>query len=461
MTSMASLDLKGQVLVPGSSEYDAALHRNSDLSVLEPGYIVQPEAYTDIPPLLAYAAVRDLEVAVKSGGCHSQTWASSQGGVVIDLSRLNRITVSDDKASVSIQGGANWGDVYEAGAKEGVEVPGTSLWIVGVGGSLTGGANGNLSSRYGLGSDNLLEATVVLADGRIVRTNTEEEPDLFWAIRGGGNQFGIVVEFVVRAYPPSGPMTVGRLVYPGTAFDDVLKAAQEFEAAATPDDKVTMSFMRTGPDFKPTVIVLPWISSKSSRSVQEILKPFRTTALPIVDYTTTLPDQLATSHVFDATLSQAPRRLTIRGATFTKLWTDMVAEAWRRWVTFTEENPDSRSTAMMWDIRPAGRIAEFAVGETAYPLREPHSFVAIQGRNTRRENDKTTYALVKDIADYIRQANTAHAGHDLGVLLSMAQGDEPPEAVFGPNLPRLRKLKAKYDPKNVWKKGFAIEPDFS
>ena len=186
MADIESLKIQGNVLSPASAGYREALQRNSDLSILEAAYVVQPAVYTDIPIILSYASSHSprFEIAVKGGGCHSSTWSSTQGGIVIDLSLLNSVKLSDDCKTIVIQGGANWGNVYEVGSKEGIEVAGAPLWFVGVGGSLLGGAYGNLTSEHGLGIDNMVAATVVLADGRIVKTSATEEPDLFWAIRG-------------------------------------------------------------------------------------------------------------------------------------------------------------------------------------------------------------------------------------------------------------------------------------
>lgn len=179
--------VKGTILTPESGDaYTAALRRNSDLSILPAKIVVQPAAYEDIPPVIAYATGQTppLEIAVKGGGAHSSTWASSDDGVVIDLSKLNKVTLAEDKKSISVQGGALWEDVYQVTAKAQVDVVGSPLWFVGVGGFTLGGGYGPLSGEHGLAIDNLLSATVVLADGRILQASSDEEPDLFWAIRG-------------------------------------------------------------------------------------------------------------------------------------------------------------------------------------------------------------------------------------------------------------------------------------
>ena len=193
-TSMETLKIQGTVLTPESGDaYTAALKRNSDLSSLPAKYVVQPAIFEDIPPVLAYALAQTppVEIAVKGGGAHSATWASSDGGIVIDLSKLNKVVLAEDKQSVSVQGGAYWGDVYEVTSKAQVDVVGSPLWFVGVGGFTLGGGFGPLTSEYGCAIDNLVSATVVLADGRIVKASKDEEPDLFWAIRGMSGRFRV------------------------------------------------------------------------------------------------------------------------------------------------------------------------------------------------------------------------------------------------------------------------------
>jgi FAD/FMN-containing dehydrogenase len=242
MSDIRSIPIQGTILTRSSGDkYKTALHRFSALSILEPKYIVLPSTFSDIPIIVAYATSQSppIEIAVKSGGTHCAPWASSDGGLVIDLARLNNVVVSEDKRSVLVQGGALWGDVYKETQKFGVDVVGAHFWFVGVAGYLLGGGYSRLTGEHGLGLDNILAATVILADGRVVRTSPTEEPELFWAIRGvfssifddgysaltsdlgGGNQFGIVVEFVLRAFPAAQSITMGSLVYPRTEMAHV------------------------------------------------------------------------------------------------------------------------------------------------------------------------------------------------------------------------------------------------
>jgi FAD/FMN-containing dehydrogenase len=187
MSNIHSLSIQGTVLTPSSGiEFRKALQRFSDLAVLEPRYVVLPSAISDIPIILSYATSQSppIEIAVKGGGARASPWASSNGGLVIDLARLNDVVVSEDGQSVRVQGGALWGDVYDEAQNVGVHVVGPHFWFISVAGYILSGGYSRLSGQQGLGSDNVLAATVILADGRIVKTSATEEPDLFWAIRG-------------------------------------------------------------------------------------------------------------------------------------------------------------------------------------------------------------------------------------------------------------------------------------
>ena len=179
--------IQGQVVTAESGdEYINAISRASHFSILKPQTIFFPTQIDDIPPILKYAIAQNppLEIAVKGGGVHGSPWASSDGGIVIDLAKLNHVSLSSDKKTITVQGGAVWGDVYKICQEEQVDVVGSPLWFVGVGGFTLGGGYGPLSGEYGLTIDNLLSAVVVLADGRVVNASPTEEPDLFWAIRG-------------------------------------------------------------------------------------------------------------------------------------------------------------------------------------------------------------------------------------------------------------------------------------
>ncbi|KAJ3982594.1 FAD-binding domain-containing protein [Lentinula detonsa] len=463
---METLAIQGEIeilTVESGDAYAAALRRNSDLSVLPAKYVVYPAVYEDISSILSYALKQSppLEIAVKGGGAHSSTWASSNGGVVIDLGKLKKVTIFEDKQYITVQGGALWGDVYEVTAREHVDVVGSPLWFaVGVGGFTLGGGYGPLSGQYGLAIDNMISATVVLANGRIVKTSREEEPDLFWAIRGGGGQFGIVVDITFKVHSAVGPIGCGIISYPGSELEQLLKIIGDWKRTMTPQERFTMSFSRPAPHFKPSIVILPTIlHDQDGSKSQEVLKPFREgSANPSFYNIRQVPDMLAVSHSADVALSTAPRSLVIRGTLFSDFFPELLLTVWEKWVEFTEGNEDVRASTVLWDLTHPGSITGVSSADTALPARSPHYWMAVQGRSTTAISIKAAQEFTTSVVSFVRSKNTELSGKDLGWFLNLAQGDESAEDVFGTNLPRLSKLKARYDPKKVWSKGLVIDP---
>lgn len=241
MADITTYGIQGLIVTPTSQEYNGAIARHSATSVLRPAYVVYPTSTGDISLAIKFALDQSppLQIAIKSGGCHSSTNSSTEGGVVIDLSHYKALKVSGDKQTVTVQGGAIWGDVYTELEKHNLVVVGGNVWFVGVGGFITGGGHSHLSGALGLAVDNLVGATVVLADGRVVQCSDAEEADLFWAIRGvsrvsivddwlnsllgGGGQFGVVAEFVLKAHPARASTLVGALAYPAEELPKILE----------------------------------------------------------------------------------------------------------------------------------------------------------------------------------------------------------------------------------------------
>ncbi|KAH9930455.1 FAD-binding domain-containing protein [Epithele typhae] len=468
---MEHLGIQATVLTPASGEtYTDALKRLSDLSSLPAGYIIQPETYADIPPVLAHAASQSppLEIAVKCGGAHSSTWASTAGGIVIDLGKLKAVTLAEDKKSITVQGGALWGDVYEVTAKEEVDVVGSPLWFVGVGGFTLGGGYGPLSGEYGLTIDNMLAATVVLADGRIVKTSREEEPDLFWAIRGGGGQFGIVVEFVFKVLPSVGPISAGFMAFPGSAVESLAKtlsvscALQEWQSTQSGAERLMVQFSRAPPHFKPGVVVIPQVFHDTDGSrATTVLEPLMngTRVAPVVAKVGPTPDMNTLSHAADAGMAKAPKRLVIRGAFLSRLDPTLFVETFKRWAEFTETE-DVRASGVIFDITSPAALVKVPKNDAALGVRTPHYWAAVQGRSTTDESVPAARKFADELSEFMRERNAELSGEKLPWMYSMCHGSERPEDVWGDHLERLRRLKAKYDPKKVFSKGVVIEPIF-
>jgi hypothetical protein len=218
--------------------------------------VVQPVDVADISAALSWAQENSIELAVKGGGHSTAGTSSSDGGLVVDLSRMNEVTVDVGKKIITAQGGATWKEVDEAGAVHGLAAVGGTVNHTGVGGLTLGGGYGWLSGQYGLTIDNLLSATVVLADGSVVIASATENTDLFWGLRGAGYNFGVVVDFTYQAYEQKNPVFSGLLGYTPDKLEGIMDALNE--SLANPDARFgAMCIFALGPEGSgPMILVI-------------------------------------------------------------------------------------------------------------------------------------------------------------------------------------------------------------
>ena len=190
--------------------------------------VVYPLSEEEICGVVKFAAENSIELAVRGGGHSTSGSSSTDGGICIDLSKLNEVLVKPKENIVIVEGGALWADVDRAAAEHGLAVVGGTVNTTGVGGLTLGGGYGYLVGEYGLVIDNLLEVTMVLASGKIIRTTAVKESDLFWAIRGAGASFGIVLTFTFKAHKLDTPVWGGTLVIDIEELDKVVAFANDF-----------------------------------------------------------------------------------------------------------------------------------------------------------------------------------------------------------------------------------------
>lgn len=218
--------------------------------------MIQPIDPTDIQAALLWAQEHAIDIAVKGGGHSTAGTSSSDGGLVIDLSRMNQVTVDSASKTITAQGGATWKEVDEVGAVHGLATVGGTVNHTGVGGLTLGAGYGWLSGQYGLTIDNLLSATVVLANGSIVKASATEHPELFWGLRGAGYNFGVTMDFTYQAYDKANPVYSGIMAFPPDRLEDVV--LQLNALLAEPDSRAgAMCILAQAPDGSgPMIIVI-------------------------------------------------------------------------------------------------------------------------------------------------------------------------------------------------------------
>lgn len=235
--------LTGEVIVPSDDAYDAARRVWNAAVDRHPGLIVRSRNLSDVVHTVDFARSRGLPLAVRSGGHSLAGHGTVDGGIVADLSQMKWLNIRPERRVARAEAGLTWGEYSVRANAFGLATPAGDMMSVGVGGLTVGGGIGWLSRKHGLTVDSLLSAEVVTADGRVLTASAEEHPDLFWALRGGGGNFGIVTSFQFRLHPVD-TILGGALVYPATA--EVLEAYAA-AAAAAPDELTTITFVMPAP----------------------------------------------------------------------------------------------------------------------------------------------------------------------------------------------------------------------
>lgn len=237
---------QGQILDQDDSGYGDARSIFNSMIDKRPALIAQCESAADVAAALAHARERELEIAVRSGG-HSVTGASlTEGGVVVDMRRMNAVSVDPGARTARVQGGATWGNFDRATQPHALMTTGGRISTTGVAGLTLGGGSGWLERKYGLACDNLEAVTLVTADGDSVTASESENPELYWALHGGGSNFGVATELVFRLQPLPA-VTFALLLWPADAGPEVARAYRELFEAGAPDELGGAFAYITGP----------------------------------------------------------------------------------------------------------------------------------------------------------------------------------------------------------------------
>lgn len=286
--------LQGDVIRPGDDDYDHARLVHNAAYQRAPSVIVRAANADDVAATVRFARAHDLPMAVRSGG-HSVSGLSSSDAVVLDLTAMNGVAVDPERRIARVESGATWREVTQAAQQHGLAIPAGDTASVGVGGLTTGGGIGWLVRKHGLTIDNLLAVEAVTADGRLLRASADENPDLFWAVRGGGGNFGVVTAFEFQAHPVG--MVVGGAVFYDAADGEAILRRYADYAAAAPDELTTMAFLMHAPPlpfippekYGTPVIVLGMVYAGDLAEGERVVQPLRELALPVADSVAHMP----------------------------------------------------------------------------------------------------------------------------------------------------------------------------
>lgn len=445
--------LRGGVIEPGDDGYDQARKVYNAMIEKKPRLIVRCVDVADVIASVNFARENDILLSIRGGGHNAGGLGICDDGLVIDLSGIKYTRVDPGAQTITVGGGCTWGDVDHANHAFGFATPSGIISTTGVGGLSLGGGIGHLTRKYGLTIDNLLSADVVLADGRFVRADAKENPDLFWALRGGGGNFGVVTAFTFRTHRVS-TVYAGPMLYELSESAEVMKWYRDFLPAA-PDDLNGFFAFLTVPPAPPfpehlqmkKMCGVVWAYSGDMAKAEEVFKPIRAFKNPALDFVGPLPYP-ALQSMFDPVFP--PGLQWYWRADFLNELSD---ESVPKHVQFANEMPTWQSTAHFYPIDgAAGRVGKT---DTAWNARGARWASVIVGVDPDAANKEKITAWTKSYFDAVHPFST---GGGYVNFMMADEGIDRVKATYGDNYQRLVEVKTKYDPKNVFRVNQNIKP---
>jgi FAD/FMN-containing dehydrogenase len=444
--------LRGTLIQPGDADYDAARKVYNAMIDRRPRLIARCVDVADVMAAVDFARENGLLLAVRGGGHNAGGLAVCDDGLVIDLSEMRGVRVDPPERTVRVGGGCVWGDVDHATHAFGLATPSGFISTTGVGGLTLGGGIGYLTRKYGLTIDNLLGADLVLADGRFVTASANENSDLFWAIRGGGGNFGVVTSFLFRLHPVK-EVVGGPTLWTLEQAPAVMRWYREFIKTAPRDLNGFFGFLTVppGPPF-PEALHLKkmcgsvWCYCGPADKADEVFKPIKSFGPPALYGIHAMPFPMLQS-AFDALYP--PGLQQYWRADFVNEISDEAITAHMR------HGPELPSMQSFMHIYPIdGKAHEPGKSDTAFSHRDANWVQLILGVDP----DPANRGRITDWTKRYHDALHPYAAGGAYMNFMQDEGDARISAAFGDNFARLAELKRKYDSENLFRMNQNIPP---
>ena len=444
--------LHGGVTRPTDPDYDEVRALYNAMIDKRPALIARCADVDDVVASVNFGREQGLEIAIRCGGHNGPGLGSVDNGLVIDLSGLKTITVDPDAKTAAVGGGCLFGDIDAATHEHGLATPGGIISTTGAGGLILGGGIGHLSRKCGLSIDNILGAQVVLADGSVVNANENENDDLYWALRGGGGNFGVVTQLTMRLHPVS-MVVAGPMFWELERSADLLRWYREFILDAPEDLNGFFAFMSVPPAplfpeelHLRKVAAIAWCWTGPEEGAADALAEARAQDGLLLDGVQTMPLP-ALQSAFDG-IYPAGDQWYWR-ADFVETIPD---EAIEKHVEWAEKMPTWKSTMHLYPID--GAAQRLGPTDTPWGYRNANWGSVMAGVDSDPAN-------VDAIGAWSRGYHEALHPYSAGgayVNMMMEEGQDRVEASYGENYERLAKIKAKYDPANLFHVNQNIRP---
>ncbi|AFK19984.1 FAD-binding oxidoreductase [Haloferax mediterranei ATCC 33500] len=448
-------DLHGPLIRPGDSDYDDARAVWNGMIDKYPGLIAQCSGVADVIRSVNFARENDIPVSVRGGGHNVAGTAVCDDGLVIDCSEMTGVKVDPDAQTAWVQSGATWADLDHETQEFGLATPGGVVSDTGIAGLTLGGGIGHLRCKYGLSCDNLRSVELVTADGEFLRASADENPELFWGLRGGGGNFGVVTAFEYELHPVGPEVATCLVFYSADKLTELLQAYRGFVATA-PEEISSLVFAGELPDeelfsgadvHRQKFAIMGCYAGPPDVGEVE-LAPLREFAEPIADFSGTMPytefQQLLDEEYPDG-MRYYWKSLYLDGLSRTAI--DRI-EYW------AEAAPSPLSTVDVWQL--GGAIEDIGIEESAFAGRHAPFLLGVEANWEDAEHDEANVQWVRDCLDDMRQFSDGSVYLNFPGFLE--EGDEMMQTTFGPAYERLVALKDEYDPTNLFNLNQNIAP---
>jgi FAD/FMN-containing dehydrogenase len=442
-----SATFTGSLLQPADAAYEEARKVHNGLVDKRPALIARCRGVADVVEAVNLARRLNLEVAVRGGGHNVAGRATVDGGLMIDLSLMKGIHVDAKAHTARAQGGVTWAELNRETQLHGLAVTGGVVSTTGIAGLTLGGGLGWLMGKYGLALDNLRSIEIVTAEGKVLRTSKDEHSDLFWAVRGGGGNFGVATSFEYQLYPVGPTITGGLIAHPFDRARDVLKFVRDFSTKLPDEFMVIGGLIHAGDGSGTKLAAIAACHCGSLSDGEAAVRPLKQFGTPLMDAMSPMP-YCQLNSMLDAAYPKGA--LNYWKSSFLEKLSD---DAIDTLVDCFARCPTPMGQLLLEHFH--GAVARVNVSDTAFPHRvEGYNLVVLAEWMEPKDTDRCvawareTYAAMEPFFASRRYVN----------YLSDDETGDPTAAAYGPNYRRLQELKTKYDPKNFFHMNQNIRP---
>jgi FAD/FMN-containing dehydrogenase len=444
--------IKGSLILPDDNGYHEARKVYNGMIDKKPAIIVQCADVNDVIACVNFGRDNNLLIAIKGGGHNGGGLGMCDDGLVIDLCKLKEIKINKDNSTVYVEGGCTLAEVDKATHADGLAVPSGVFGSTGVAGLTLGGGLGHLTRKYGLAIDNLLAVNMVLADGSYVQASADHNPDLFWAVRGGGGNFGVVTSFTFKAHPVN-------IVYGGPIFwemDDaktILQWYREYIVNAPDDINGFFAFLTVPPNphfpdeyHNKKMCAIIWCYTGDLADTENIFLTIRGVSKPAIDLAGPIPFPVLQG-LFDPLMPHGLHWYW--KADYVNELSDTAIDLH---IEHANASPTWLSAMHLYPVN--GAAARIGKTETAWHHRDTTWAMVMAGVTENASGDE---AIIKWTKDYWEALHPYSAGAAY-INFLMEEGDDSVKASYNNNYKRLAEIKAAYDPDNLFRVNQNIKP---